>query len=326
MVCFQNRIKIFGGLISLFIGLPITSRNFVRVRTTHKMTSNMSSHISTFSLRRPERQKLPILASSPHSGRLYPPDFRKLARIPVEGLRLSEDRFVDLLVEDVSALGVPVLTASLPRSFVDLNRSPLDLDPELISGISTAFTQVPVTPRARQGLGVVPRVAANGAEIYDGVLSIADARRRLLRYYFPYHKMLRSLIATTCASFGFAVLLDFHSMPARSVNINSAPRTIVLGNGFGSSAPAELIARAREIFLNLGYQVFENQPYSGGFITRHYGQVERGVFALQVEISRAAYMDEKTLQPRNELYDVRADMVQFVAELAKVPKLLQVTE
>ena len=287
----------------------------------------MSPHISAFSLHRPECQKHPILVSSPHSGRVYPPDFCKIARMSMDGLRLSEDRFVDLLVEDIGALGVPVLTANLPRSFVDLNRSPMELDRQLISGISTEFIQAPITSRVRQGLGGVPRVAANGAEIYNRRLPMRDVRRRLLHYYFPYHKMLRSLIVSTCANFGFAVLLDFHSMPSSSVNISKdIPRTIVLGNAFGRAAPAHLTGKALEIFSNLGYQVFENQPYSGGFITRHYGQMGRNIFVLQIEVSRAAYMDEKTLKLQEGFHGVKGEITQFVANFAKGLQLLQAAE
>ena len=101
------------------------------------MVKHNSPNIHTFSLDRPDCQRLPIVVSSPHSGRLYPSNFREIARISVDSLRLSEDRFVDLLVEDIPALGVQVLAANFPRSFVDLNRSPMDLDPELISGLST---------------------------------------------------------------------------------------------------------------------------------------------------------------------------------------------
>ncbi|MBT06412.1 MAG: N-formylglutamate amidohydrolase [Rhodospirillaceae bacterium] len=291
------------------------------------MVKHKFPHIGTFSLDRPDLQRFPIVVSSPHSGRLYPSDFRKIARISVDSLRRSEDRFVDLLVEDIPVLGVPVLAANFPRSFLDLNRSPMDLDPELISGLSTTLTRGLMSPRVRQGLGVIPRVAANGAEIYNQSLSIGDARRRLLSYYFPYHKMLRALISSTCAKFGLAVLFDVHSMPSRAVNISgNAPRTVVLGNAFGSSAPAYLTDMALKIFSRLGYQVFRNEPYSGGFITQHYGQLERGVFVLQVEICRAAYMDEETLRPREGFSGVKKDLAQFVMEFAESLSLLQAAE
>ena len=297
------------------------------MKIVNAMVKHNSPNIHTFSLDRPDCQRLPIVVSSPHSGRLYPSNFREIARISVDSLRLSEDRFVDLLVEDIPALGVPVLAANFPRSFVDLNRSPMDLDPELISGLSTTLTKGLMSPRVRQGLGVVPRVAANGAEIYSQFLSIADARRRLLSYYFPYHKMLRTLLSSTCDNFGFAVLFDVHSMPSRSVNISgNTPRTVVLGNAFGSSAPAYLTDMAMKIFRGLGYQVLRNDPYSGGFITQPYGQVDRGVFVLQVEICRAAYMDEETLRPWNDFAGVKRDLAQFVVDFAESLPLRQAAE
>ena len=129
---------------------------------------------SSFFLSKPGSQKLPFVISSPHSGRCYPPEFQRMSRVSVAGLERSEDRFVDLLVRGVVDLGVPVLGANFPRSFVDLNRSPTDLDPQLISGISGVFVQETISEKVRQGLGVLPRLAANGAEIYDQLNTLLD--------------------------------------------------------------------------------------------------------------------------------------------------------
>ena len=282
---------------------------------------------SSFLLSKPDSQKLPLVISSPHSGRCYSPEFQRMSRVSVAGLERSEDRFVDLLLRGVVDLGVPVLEANFPRSFVDLNRSPTDLDPQLISGISGVFVRETISEKVRQGLGVLPRLAANGAEIYDQLLPISEARRRLLYYYFPYHKMLRALLSATKARFGFVVLMDFHSMPSRSVGEGSSvANSVVLGDAFGTSALSDVADEAAVIFSNLGYRVLRNKPYSGGFITQHYGRPGEGISVLQIEISRAAYMDEQTLKSRRSFDRVKADVALFISAFADRLKLAQAAE
>jgi len=282
---------------------------------------------SSFFLSKPDRQKLPFIISSPHSGRCYYPEFERMSRVSVAGLERSEDRFVDLLVRGVVDLGVPVLEANFPRSFVDLNRSPTDLDPQLISGISGVFVQETVSEKVRQGLGVLPRLAANGAEIYDQLLPISEARRRLLYYYFPYHKMLRELVRATKARFGFVVLMDFHSMPSKSVDGDSSvTNSVVLGDAFGKSALSDVADEAAVIFSNLGYRVLRNRPYAGGFITQHYGRPGDGISVLQIEVNRAAYMDEQTLKPRESFDRVKADVAVFISAFANRLKLARAAE
>ena len=84
--------------------------------------------------------------------------------------------------------------------------------------------------RVRSGLGVIPRLAASGAEIYPRSMPISAARQRLLTYYFPYHRMLRQLIRETRKRFGHVILLDCHSMPSRLYVGKSEPAfDIVLG-------------------------------------------------------------------------------------------------
>jgi N-formylglutamate amidohydrolase len=296
------------------------------VRIYQKNTEHLSSSPS-FLLSKPSRQKFPVVISSPHSGRCYSPEFQQMARVSVAGLERSEDRFVDLLVCEIVDLGIPVLAANFPRSYVDLNRSPTDLDSQLISGISRIFSQKTITERMRQGLGVVPRIAGSGAEIYDQLLPMAEVRRRLLCCYFPYHKMLRGLLSATRERFGFAVLIDFHSMPSKAVDKGSSiAHTVVLGDAFGKSALSNVVDEAAVIFSDLGYRVLRNKPYAGGFITQHYGQPGEGVSVLQIEISRAAYMDEQTLKPRRNFDRVKADVSLFVSTFADRLTLEQAAE
>ena len=268
---------------------------------------------NSLSLSDPGIQETPVIVSSPHSGRKYPNEFQKMSRMPVAALERAEDRFVDMLVDRGVDLGVPVLAATFPRSFVDVNRSPLDLDPKLINGMSGLFTQKPLNQKVRQGLGVVPRLAGSGAEIYRCPLQITQARQRLLEYYFPYHKMLRALVDRTYDKFGYAIILDFHSMPSRSANgAHGAEGNVVIGDAYGRSARLDVVRNVARIFMDMGYKVLRNTPYAGGFITRHYGQPQKRISAIQIEISRATYMDEKTLQLNESFGKTRYDIASFL--------------
>lgn len=282
-------------------------------RQTKRLFASNSISVSD-----PDVQKVPLVVSSPHSGRNYPKEFQKMSRLPVAGLERSEDRFVDMLIGGGIDLGIPVLAANFPRSFVDLNRSPLDLDPQLINGISELFDQQPRNEKVKQGLGVVPRLAGNGAQIYRRTLQIAEVRRRLLRYYFPYHKMLKHLLVRTYDKFGFGVILDFHSMPSKAVNKRYGEEcNVVIGDAHGRSARSDVATNVAEIFVDMGYKVLRNKPYAGGFITQHYGQPQAGISAIQIEISRAIYMNEKTLEPNGIFSKTRSDITSFLDAFAK---------
>ena len=244
---------------------------------------------------RPVRQCLPVVVSSPHSGRLYDPAFLAMSRLDAMAIRRSEDAFVDELVARAPALGCPLVTAQFPRAYLDVNREPFELDPAMFEGALPAGTNSR-SPRVRSGLGTVPRVVAGGAEIYRGKLPVAEAQARLDRCYLPYHAALAGLIEETRARFGAACLIDCHSMP--SVGHEGAARSrvdIVLGDRFGASCARGLTETASASLRAAGLSVRRNDPYPGGFITEHYGRPDLNLHALQVETNRGLYMDEKTL-------------------------------
>ncbi|MEL6236885.1 MAG: N-formylglutamate amidohydrolase, partial [Pseudomonadota bacterium] len=129
--------------------------------------------------------------SSPHSGRAYSTEFVRRARLSRLQLRLSEDAHVDELFAHAPACGAPLLAAKAPRAYVDLNRGPGELDPALIEGVRASG----LNPRISAGLGVEPRVVAEGMPIHDGKIALADAQRRIERYHTPYHERLARLVA-----------------------------------------------------------------------------------------------------------------------------------
>jgi len=247
-----------------------------------------------FALHRPARQAAPLVFASPHSGRDYPPAFLAAARLDPLSLRRSEDSFVDELFAAAPRHGAPLLAASFPRAFCDANREPWELDPEMFAEPLPAWVNS-ASPRIGAGLGTIARIVASGSAIYRDKLSFAEAEARVRCCWEPFHASLAALIAETRASFGACLLIDCHSMPAPAVQ---AGRRVdfVLGDAHGTTCAEPAIRLVEEILIGLGYRVRRNDPYSGGYITRHYGRPREGVHALQIEIARDLYMDEERIE------------------------------
>jgi len=243
-------------------------------------------------VRRPETQASRFIFTCPHSGDDYAPELLAQTRVPLSLLRRSEDAFVDMLVEAAPDLGAPLVIAHFPRAFVDPNRAPDELDPEMFAERPPADHFSP-SARASAGLGVVPRVAADGKPLYDSPIPYAEARRRMASFYAPYHGAIEAEIDATRARFGEAVLIDCHSMPAASAR----GADIVLGDRFGASCERGLASRAEITLRRFGFSVVRNRPYAGGWTTEYYGRPDEGVQALQIEINRSLYMDEARVRP-----------------------------
>lgn len=247
----------------------------------------------------PENPTVPFVFNSPHSGCHYTPHFLKQSCLSPHLLRKSEDALVDQLFNFVPDLGAPLMAATFPRAYVDVNREPFELDPKLINGPvpKNANHQ---SVRVAAGLGTIARVVGQGMEIYREPLSLEEALWRIGHYYLPYHRKLRSLVDSQVAKFNSAVLIDCHSMPSRQKLRNgSRVADVIIGDRFGVSANEELVLYLMELLRDRGICVERNAPYAGGYITEHYGQPEKGIHALQIEINRSIYMDEVSLVPHS---------------------------
>ena len=256
-----------------------------------------------------------VVVASPHSGRHYPAAFLRASVLDERMIRSSEDAFMDRLVAGAPALGVPLLAAEWPRAYLDLNRAADELDPGVVDGIGRGLQ----SPRINSGLGVVPRVVANGRAIYRGKLSRAEAETRIARIWRPYHAELDRLMRAAHAGFGRAVLLDFHSMPHEALDAVARPGTprpqVVLGDRFGASAASEIVDILEDGFLQAGLVVSRNAPFAGAYITQAYGRPARGLHAIQVEIDRALYMNERTIRPSPSFEATRALLNQVLARV-----------
>ena len=240
-------------------------------------------------LLRPAAQRLPFVFASPHSGRLYPPEFIAKSQLTPEVLRRSEDAYVDELFEAVADFGCPFLAAEFPRAYVDTNRAASELDPAMFDSPLAVVVAEPGA-RVNAGLGVIPRVVRDGFDIYRGKLGVAEAERRLSRLYRPYHAALAALVDETWRRFGCAVVVDCHSMPS----IPAVPE-IVFGDCHGTAISPQLMRHVERAFALQGFATARNAPYAGGYTTHLYARRQIGVHALQIEVNRALYLDEERI-------------------------------
>jgi len=248
-------------------------------------------YLRPYSLFYPRDRRAPFVFASPHSGCLYPESF--LAQSPLSGanLRRSEDAFVDRLFAGVVELGAPLIAARFPRAYVDANRAPTELDPAMFHGPLNLPVDM-TSPRVSSGLGVIPRLVRDGAEVYASKLDPREAEQRLLRLHRPYQDALLQLVKESAARFGACVVIDCHSMPSAAAGAD-----IVLGDRYGTAATHALTRLAEDALRACGFSVVRNVPYAGGYTTLRHGQPHRGTHALQIEISRSLYLDEERIVP-----------------------------
>lgn len=271
-----------------------------------------------FSLTLPEHRDTAVVFASPHSGRDYPWEFIRDSQLDEKTIRSSEDAFVDQLYDTAPDLGAPLLSAVVPRAYVDLNRSADELDPALIYGVR----QTGHNPRISSGLGVIPRVVGNGREIRLGKIGMFEAKQRLDTFYHPYHEKLCELMTQAREEFSFALLIDCHSMPRDAVETTSYAYAkkpdIVLGDRFGAACAPELIEAVEAAFTDAGLQVSRNLPFAGAYVVKNYGNPQKGHHAIQVEIDRSLYMDEAKLAPSADFNNFKNVLRGVVARLTEV--------
>lgn len=259
-------------------------------------------------------QKVPIVLSSPHSSTNYEPDLLEQMRVTRSELRLLEDGPIDELLSSALKIGAQMVAARFPRAFVDLNRAPDEMHSLYVSDWQDDHNN-PATPRARAGLGLVPTHISNRA-IYRRPISVREVSWRRERAYEPYHRALVEALEDTRAIFGYAILIDCHSMPEAAATSGGETIDITLGDRYGQSCDHWLVDLVENEFRRMGYAVERNSPYAGGYITRHYGKSEKGYQAIQIEIRRSLFMHEHSHQPNVNFSRVQAHLEQLVGAVS----------
>ncbi len=237
----------------------------------------------------PPRGSLPVLLSVPHSGRDYPDWLVAMAAGGRKPLAALEDPLVDRLAWRAIAHGAAAVIARAPRAAIDCNRAADDVDPAVIEGVAPGR----VTARARGGLGIVPGRTQNHGYLWRRPIGAAELEQRLEQAHRPYHRAIEEQLDALLMRFGCALLLDCHSMPPPARGVPA----IIFGDCHGRSAAPWVSAEAARLTRGASYGAGLNDPFSGGEIVERHGAPARGVHALQVEIDRRCYLNERLDAP-----------------------------
>jgi N-formylglutamate deformylase len=223
-----------------------------------------------FNIHQPTVKALPLIANIPHSGLFVPEDIA--AQFTTEHLNSlpNSDWHLDRLYDFLPSLGITVLQATHNRYVVDLNRQAKE---PLFGSFWSS---------------VIPENTAFNKTIYQSKPSQEQIEARIEKYYLPYHHQLTSLLKEKIEQFGKVYLLDLHSFCGL---IND---DVCLGNVNQKTCSELLIATVDKCFSSQGLQVVRNKTFTGGYITRHYGEMPN-VESLQIEVRYHVYLQENQL-------------------------------
>jgi len=264
----------------------------------------------------PTGKETPLIVEIPHAGLGVPPHFLPDLLAPARAMGRDADLYVDELYAEAPSRGASVLLARTSRYVVDLNRDESDVDAQSVAAAPGADAPSKHSPR-----GVIWRVTTEGDRAIAAPLRREAFEERLREVHRPYHAQLAELIRRKKERFGLAVVLAAHSMPSQAVSPSNGGRPradVVPGSQGRTSAHARFIdgveAHARQANLSVSH----DDPYRGGFTTRHYGQPDAGVHVVQVELARRLYMDEVTLKRHSGRFErLQAWCGELVAKLGR---------
>lgn len=254
---------------------------------------------------------VPLLFDSPHSGTRYPADFEFTCPFPL--LRQAEDTHVDELFSMVPDLGATFLCALFPRSYIDVNRAPDDIDPAMLDGVWP--TPVTPSPKSMAGMGLVRHLCRPGVPMYDGRLPVTVVQDRLENYWRPYHDLFAETMDGLHARFGAVYHINCHSMPSFVIGPERQSPDFVIGDRDGSTAERGFTRLVVESLRAMGYNVRLNDPYKGVEMVRRYSNPARGRHSLQLEIDRRLYMNEETLEIHTGFHELREDLTRLICIL-----------
>lgn len=261
-----------------------------------------------------------VVLDSPHSGTVYPADFGHACAL--DRLRRAEDTHVERLYDFAPALGIAWVEALFPRSYVDVNRSLDEIDADLLDaswpgpGPQTEAQK----SKVRLGKGLIWRLTDEGEPIYERKLSLDEVRARIERCWRPYHEALEQAVLAARARHGYCVHLNCHSMPAVAASHATefpglAHPDFVVGNRDHSTSSVELAQWLCQELRSMGYSVWLNHPYKGVELVRRHGRPAEHCHSIQLELNRALYMDEQSLQLSSGFDRLQADLRQLIERL-----------
>ncbi len=291
------------------------------MRQSIQIENRDGEHIAT--LFKAVAPKVPVLVNVPHSGEQMPTDVDELIR-DLPGLRSEMlqdvDRFVDRIWRDSPASGASFLVARMSRYAVDLNRAGDDVSDEVVHD---------ATPKRSPGYygerGVLWARTTRRTPVWRRRLQPSEFDQRIARFHTPYHQSIEEILSVMKAEFGKAILVDAHSMPsagrAGHADEGRLRPDINPGTLMGTSCCASIRSCVESHLREAGLEVRTDDPYKGGWITRHYGRPHEGVHAIQIEINRQLYMDETSCKQKNEaIARLGCIMVGLIPKLARLSR------
>ena len=271
-----------------------------------------------FLITHPSGRRVPLVLDSPHSGTQYPADFG--AAVPLAELRASEDSFVDELYAGGPAMGATLIAANFPRSYIDPNRSLLDIDPSILA----APWPGPAVPsrKTQLGVGLIWRILDSGEAIYDRKLSVEEVKQRIVAYHQPYQRAVKDALDDAYEHFGAVWHINCHSMPALSGRISEEgpgkPRAdFVLGDRDGTTCEPEFTLFVAKTLRDMGYDVKVNDPYKGVELVRAFSDPASNRHSLQIEVNRKLYMHEGTREKSSGFARLKGDIDRLLAAVTK---------
>jgi N-formylglutamate amidohydrolase len=275
----------------------------------------MSEEAPVLQIHRPSGQAAPVVFDSPHSGTHVPDDAG--AQVDLRRLGIGVDRLVDQLFADAPAYGAVLITAGFARAYIDPNRNEADLDPDLLA--EPWPEPLRQTGNVRHGKGLVWRYTGRGEEIYGRRLSVAEVRRRIYRYWRPYHDAVSAHLDELHGRFGAVWHVNCHSMRAvgnrRQPDPGSARPDFTVSDREGRTCDDAFLACVVDGLAGMGYEVAVNHPYRGMELIRRYGDPTRGRHSLQIEVNRRLYLDERSGRPHDGWAGLRADLGRLIGRV-----------
>ena len=198
---------------------------------------------------------------------------------------------MDEMIGGLTELGFPAVRVNFPRSYVDVNREPYELDPRMFSRPVAGIRQYAIDAGGRR-----PRHHSARGRRRPGNLSraasVEEALGRIEALYKPYHAPFAALSRRRKRRSEWYGRLPFDAV-GRCLRDEPQRPDVVIGDRYGTSCARLLADTVEETIRWLGYSVGRNKPYAGGFITEHYGNPASGLHTIQLELNRAIYMDER---------------------------------
>lgn len=236
----------------------------------------------------------PLVCAVPHAGRIYPPALFSASAVPHAILEQLEDRYADLLIAKAVQNGAVAIVARVARAWIDLNRGEEDLDPALRD---PPHSGPPQSARAKSGLGLLPRRVGR-RDLWREPPTAESATARIATIHRPYHAAVAAALDQACRRFGYAVLIDCHSMPPLS---GIRPARVVIGDAHGKAAGKGVGAEVARTAREHGFTAALNAPYAGAHSLARHGRPADNVHALQIEMDRSLYLERDMRAPSDGL-------------------------